>query len=183
MSNTEPSVNTSTVTPASSQPDQITTTPQQKLLQEARAKLKLEHAENTQAVIDPSETESPVAPASSQPDQITTTPQQKVLQEARAKLKLEHAKKTQAVVDPSEETSPRVTGRQEAKAPKLHPAADIPTASTKTPWAKLSSSEQYLRQPEHPSVVPFYSQFEEVDRVRALLGQKPHAQVDSQASR
>ena len=121
-----------------------------------------------------------------QPQQTTKTPSQVLLQEARAKLKLEHSEETRAVIDPSEPKPPRLTARQRAKYPKLTPAEDILTTVRESRWASLSSSEQYLRQPYRFFVEPFYTQLEEIDRVRAqfnLLARCSHAQVDSQARR
>ena len=109
------------------------------------------------------------------------------LREARKQLKIEEPEATKAVVDPSPETKPpRLTARQRAKHPKLVAAEDILTVVVKSPWERLSSSEQYLLQPDHPSVEPFYAQLEEIRRIQAqfsLLASSSNAQVDPQARR
>lgn len=116
-------------------------------------------------------TKLPVLAPDSTPTNIQIKEQhdsQKTLREARIKLKLEHAEDTKSVVDPSETKPPRLTARQRAKYPKLIATEDPVTAVAKdTPWTRLSSSEQYLLQPDHPSVEPFYAQLEEIRRVQA----------------
>lgn len=128
-----------------------------------------------------------LALAPSQPvQQSTGNPAQKRLEEARNKLKLEYTEVTKSVVDPSESEPPRLTARQRAKYSKLTPAEDILTAVASNPWARLTLSEQYLSQPDRPSVEPFYAQLEEIRRIQAqfsLLARSSHAQVDSQARR
>ena len=117
---------------------------------------------------------------------------QNLLSEARRKLKLEHTAATRSVVDPPKEKPPRLTARQRAKYPKLTPTYDILTEApkhdilTQDPFKCLTSSQQYLLQPDPPSVEPFYAQLEEIDRIRAqfrLQTRASHAQVDSQARR
>ena len=114
------------------------------------------------------------------------TPAQKKLDQARAKLKLEHAEAARAVVDPSAAKPPRLTARQRAKYPKLTATDDILTAIAADRWASLTSSDQYLLQPDRPSEEPFYAQLEEIRRIHtqfSLLTRCSNAQVDSQARR
>ena len=108
------------------------------------------------------------------------------LREARRQLKIEEPEATRAVVDPSETKPPRLTARQRAKHPKLVATEDILNVDVESPWARLSSSEQYLLQADHPSVEPFYAQLEEIRRIQAqfsLLASSSNAQVDPQARR
>lgn len=108
------------------------------------------------------------------------------LREARRQLKIQEPEATKAVVDPSETKPPRLTARQRAKHPKLVATEDILTIVVKSPWERLSSSEQYLLKPDHPSVEPFYAQLEEIRRIQAqfsLLASSSNAQVDPQARR
>ena len=125
--------------------------------------------------------------SSNTPEQIAAA-QQKLV-EARQKLKLDHTEAAKAVVDPSATRPPLLTARQRAKYPKLTPANDILTLVTPVatdPWARLSSSEQYLLQPGPPSVEPFYAQLEEIRRVQAqfhLLASLSNAQINPQARR
>ena len=112
--------------------------------------------------------------------------QQKLI-EARDKLKLEHTEAAKTVVDPSVEKPPRLTARQRAKYPKLEAADDILAATIAVatdPWLRLSSSEQYMLQPDPPSVEPFYAQLEEIRNVKAQferLNHLQHAQINSPA--
>ena len=125
------------------------------------------------------------ASSQSQPPQVTKTPAQKKLDQARARLKLEHAEATRAVVDPSGAKPPRLTARQRAKYPKLTATDDILTAIAADRWASLTSSDQYLLQPDRPEE-PFYAQLEEIRRIHAqfsLIARCSNAQVDSQARR
>ena len=117
---------------------------------------------------------------------------QNLLSEARKKLKLEHTTARRSVVDPTVEKPPRLTARQRAKYPKLTPTYDILSEIhsqeilTKDPFDNLTSSQQYLLQPDPPSVEPFHAQLEEIDRILAqfkLLARTSHAQVDSQTRR
>ena len=111
---------------------------------------------------------------------------QNLLSEARKKLKSEHAEATRAVVDPSAEKPPRLTGRQRAKHLKLLPTDDILATVAKTPFEKLTSSQQYLLKPSSFIVEPFYAQLEEIRRVEAqskLLARFSHAKVNPQARR
>ncbi len=119
---------------------------------------------------------------------------QNLLSEARRKLKLQHTEATQSVVDPSGGKPPRLTGRQRAKYPKLTATYDIlqnpprhhRADTTKDVFASLTSSEQYLLQPDPPGVEPFYAQLEEVDRILAQFGlqtHSSHAQVNPQTRR
>ena len=128
-----------------------------------------------------------LALASSQPvQQLELTPAQQKLEEARKKLRLEHTEATKSVVDPSATKFPRLTARQRAKYPKLTLTKDILTAVAESPWARLSSSEQYLSQVDRHSVEPFYAQLEEIRLIQAqfsLLARCSHAQVDPQARR
>lgn len=110
---------------------------------------------------------------------------QSLLSEARKNLKHNHAEATHAVVDPTPKNS-RLTARQRARYPKFTANDDILTTVGKSPFASLDSSEQYLLQPEHPSVEPFYAQFEEIRGVKAqfsLQARSSHAQVNPQARR
>ena len=117
---------------------------------------------------------------------------QNLLSEARNKLKLEHTKARRSVIDPTVEKPPRLTARQRAKYPKLTPTYDILSEIhkhdilTKDPFNSLTSSQQYLLQPDPPSVEPFHAQLEEIDRILAqykLLARNSHAQIDSQTCR
>lgn len=126
------------------------------------------------------------ASASPQQKQITKPLAQKNLEQARAKLKLEHAEAARAVVDPSGTKPPRLTARQRAKYPKLTATDDILTAIAADRWASLTSSDQYLLQPDRPFEEPFYAQLEEIRNIHAqfsLLARCSNAQVDSQARR
>lgn len=117
---------------------------------------------------------------------IAQTGAQKKLDEARTKLKLEHTEAARAVVDPSAEKPPRLTARQRAKYAKLTATDDILAAAAANRWASLTSSDQYLMQPDRPSEEPFYAQLEEIRRIHdqfSLLARCSHAQVDSQARR
>lgn len=108
------------------------------------------------------------------------------LREARRQLIVEEPEATKAVVDPSETKPQRLTARQRAKHPKLVATEDILTIVVKSPWERLSSSEKYLLQPDHPSVEPFYAQLEEIRRIKAqfsLQASSSNAQVDPQARR
>lgn len=114
--------------------------------------------------------------------------QQKLI-EAREKLKLQHTEAAKTVVDPPAENPPRLTARQRAKHPKLTAAEDIlatiiPVATD--PWARLSSSEQYMLQPDPPSVEPFYAQLEEIRNIKAQferLSRLQDAQINPPARR
>lgn len=111
---------------------------------------------------------------------------QNILSEARKKLKSEHAEATRAVVDPSAEKPPRLTGRQRAKHLKLTPTDDILATVAKTPFEKLTSSQQYLLKPSSFIVEPFYAQLEEIRRIEAqfrLQARSSHAKVNPQARR
>lgn len=113
------------------------------------------------------------------------TAAQKKLGEARTKLKLEHSEAARSVVDPSATKTPRLTARQRAKYPKLTATDDILAIVAANRWASLTSSDQYLLQPDRPEE-PFYAQLEEIRRIQAqfnLLARCSHAQVDSQARR
>ncbi|CAD6580698.1 MAG: hypothetical protein ASARMPREDX12_000239 [Alectoria sarmentosa] len=133
------------------------------------------------------------ASSQSQPPQVTKTPAQKKLDQARARLKLEHAEATRAVVDPSGAKPPRLTARQRAKYPKLTATDDILTAIAADRWASLTSSDQYLLQPDRPEE-PFYAQLEEIRRwdlppsrkggrnTKLLRAQQPAVQYSLQAS-
>ena len=111
---------------------------------------------------------------------------QNLLSEARKRLKAEHTEATQSVQDPSAEKAPRLTGRQRAKYPKFIATDDILTAVAKDPFAKLTSSQQYLLQPDPPGIEPFYAQLEEINRIHAQfkqLAQRSHAEINPQARR
>ena len=128
--------------------------------------------------------DKPQNPSTELPVPKTTprTASQKVLEEARAKLILEHSEAARTVVDPSAIKPPRLTGRQRAKYAKLTPADDILTTIAEERWASLTSSEQYLLQPELPSAEPFYAQLEEIRRIQAqfsLLARCANAQNHS----
>lgn len=89
------------------------------------------------------------------------------------------------MVDPSATKTPRLTARQRAKYPKLTATDDILAIVAANRWASLTSSDQYLLQPDRPEE-PFYAQLEEIRRIQAqfnLLARCSHAQVDSQARR
>ena len=123
--------------------------------------------------------------ASRKPQQPTAHVEaQNLLDKARTRLVIEHTEETKAVVDPSTTKPPRLTARQRAKYSKLEPSCDILTAVAKKCWDNLSSSDQYLLQPERPWEEPFYKQLEEIRLIDARLSQIArcaHAQVDSQA--
>ena len=117
---------------------------------------------------------------------VPQTAAQKKLEEARAKLKLEHTEAARAVVDPSSTKPARLTARQRAKYPKLIATDDILATVAANQWASLTSSDQYLLQPDRPWEEPFYAQLEEIRRIQAqfdLLARCSHAQVNSQARR
>ncbi len=113
--------------------------------------------------------------------------QQKLI-EAREKLKVEHTEAAKTVVDPPAE-KPRLTARQRAKYPKLTPAEDILAAIVTVatdPWARLSTSEQYMLQPDPPSVEPFYAQLEKIRNIKAQfeqLSRLQDAQINPPARR
>ena len=103
------------------------------------------------------------------------TKAQNSLSEARRKLKAEYTEVTQAVVDPSAEKPTFLTGRHRAKYVKLTAADNILSRVAKDPFTSLNSSQQYMLQPDLPSLEPFNAQLEVIARIRAEFGLKTHS--------
>ena len=168
---------------SSQQQHQNTKTPAQlagqKLLDEARTKLKLEHAEATRAVVDPSATKPQRLTARRRAEYPKLTATDNILTAVAADRWAILTSSDQYLLKPDRLLEePFYAQLEEIR--RIHAQFSL---LARCSHAQVDS--QALLKPDRLLEEPFYAQLEEIRRIHAqfsLLARCSHAQVDSQAS-